>query len=173
MTFPGPWGTLALQGTDVTPLLALLGSDQPAVANVVRSYLGTSGARVSMVGVDHDPAVAGGAIPPNANVLIQPSLSLPLDFVAGIVQPVIGQLPGVVGAVTRENVTLPGGESRRFTFQISATGADGTVSTATLQTYLLTHGPNAYLITFVTLADEAGRDDPIFDSIIGTFAFTP
>ena len=45
MTFPALWSTLAVSGGDVEPLLELLGSNQPGIADLVRNYLSASGAR--------------------------------------------------------------------------------------------------------------------------------
>jgi hypothetical protein len=172
MTFPGGWWVVPLAADEIGPLLDLLGSQQPEVADLVRRYLDLSGARASIAALDTDPEHSDGGIPPNANVLIQPTGGLPLTLVAPVVNSAISQLPGVQQPITQESVALPAGDAVRFTFRVATTSTDGTASTGVLRTYLLTRGTNGFLVTFVTTEQQLARDEPTFDSIIGSFRFT-
>ena len=123
-----------------------------------------------MVGLDTDPLRAGASIPPNANVLIQPTFFLPLDFVGGVVEGVIKQLPGVTGDVTKESITLPAGNAIRFTFQLVARPPRARHRPGTPPDVPVDARRQRYLVTFVTLSDQVARDTPAFDQIIDTFA---
>lgn len=167
LTLPPLWAGLAVDVDDVEPLLTVLGSQQPEVVELIRTYLQISGARVSMVALDNDPAHGGGSIPPNANVLVQPTFGFPDEFVVGVVSSALGRLPGVVAPPTRESVTLPAGPATRFRFDIRTGGGTGS-----LATYLLIRGGSAYLVTFVTVAEQLPRDEPIFQAVVNSFRFT-
>lgn len=169
ITLPPQWAALAVDPEDVGPLLDLLGTQQPEVADLVRTYLDLSGARISMITLDNDPEHAGPGIPPNANILVQSSLGLPLDFVAAGVAEVIGRLPGVTTDVTRERVSLPAGDAIRMTFEVSTEG--GTGPTGALVSYLIVRDGDAYVVTFVTLKEQLGRDGPVFDEMIRSLCF--
>jgi hypothetical protein len=151
-------------------LLDLLGTQQPAVADLVRDYLQLSNARISMVALEGGLPGSGG-LPANANVLVQSSLGLPLSLVSSFVSSAIGQLPGVVGPVTRETVSLPGGEAARLRFEVQV-DVEGTVlPTTALESYILIRGEEAYVVTFVTSADQLADDQPVFDGIIQSLCF--
>lgn len=166
LTLPPLWDGLAVDPEEVDALLAFLASQQPEVVELIRTYLEISGARVSMVALDNDPA-HGGVIPPNCNVLLQPTFGFPDEFVAGVVASALGRLPGVVAPVTRESVNLTAGPATRFRFDVR-TAAE----TMSLATYLLIRGERAFLVTFVTAGDQPAGDEPAFQSIIGSFRFT-
>jgi hypothetical protein len=169
MTMPPGWFALAVGEGEVDALLGLLGSQQPEVADVIRSYLEVSGGRVSMVGLDTDPDHASGGIPPVANVLIQPNAGLTLDFSGFVVAQVLGQLPGVTGDVTRESVVLPAGEAIRLRYAIVTAGGSG--QTVALTTYLTMRGAEAFLFTFATPAEQEPRDSPVFDAMMQSVCF--
>lgn len=167
LTLPPLWDGLAVAPEDVDALLAVLASQQPEVVELIRTYLEISAARVSMVALENDPAHSGGVIPANANVLVQPTFGFPDEFVAGVVASALGRLPGVVAPVTRESVALPAGPATRFRFDVTTSSGTGS-----LATYLVIRGERAFLVTFVTAADQLARDEPAFQSIIGSFRFT-
>ncbi len=171
ITLPPGWLALPVQESDVDALLDLLGTQQPAVADLVRDYLELSGARVSMVALELGLGGTASALPANANVLIQPSLGLPLSFVSGLVSSVIEQLPSVTGPVTRDIISLPAGEAARLRFEVEVDTGTISVPTTALESYILIRGEEAYVVTFVTSADQVAADQPVFDAIIRSLCF--
>lgn len=164
---PSGWLVLPVTGDDIGPLLDLLGQSQPDVAQLIRTYLDVSGAKVSLVGVD--PALAaGGGLPPSAIVLLQPTLGFSLDLVGGVVGGALGRVPGVVGGVQKLKVALPQGDAIRFTFDVQTAAATGNIR---LVQYLIVRGSQGYLVTFTTQASQIERDGPVFDRIIGSLTF--
>jgi hypothetical protein len=164
------WLALPVEDADVDALLDLLGSQQPAVADLVRDYLELTNARISMVALEGGLGGSAG-LPANANVLIQPSFGLTLPFVSSFVSSAIEQLPGVVGPVTRETVSLPGGEAARLRFEVQADVGGTALPTTALESYILIRGEEAYVVTFVTSADQLADDQPVFDGIIQSLCF--
>ncbi|MBA3307779.1 MAG: hypothetical protein H0T04_03740, partial [Chloroflexi bacterium] len=134
-------------------------------------YLELSGARISMVGLDGGLGGAAIALPANANVLIQPSLGLPLAFVSGLVSTAIERLPGVTGPVTRDIISLPAGEAARLSFEVEVDTGGASLPTTALESYILIRGDDAYVVTFVTSADQVGADRRVFDGIIESLCF--
>jgi len=171
ITLPVGWLALPVEDADVDALLDLLGSQQPAVADLVRDYLELTNARISMVALEGGLGGTGSALPANVNVLIQPSLGLSLSFVSSLVGSVIEELPGVTGPVTTENVSLPAGEAARLRFQVQVDTEGVTVPATALESYILIRGSEAYVITFVSAADQVGDDQPVFEEIIGSLCF--
>jgi hypothetical protein len=171
LALPASWVALPVTGGDITALLSLLGQAQPGVANLIKSYLDVTGAKVSLVGLDPAGTAAGG-LPAGAIVLLQPNpLGLSLDFLGGVVGVALGRVPGLVGGVQKEKVQIASGEAIRFTFDVGASGASGAPVTGRLVQYLVVRGRQGYIITFTTSSDHIARDGPLFDAIIASLTF--
>lgn len=169
ITVPAGWTGRTIDPNDIAPLLDLIGTAQPEAADLLRTYLNVTGARVSLVAVDNDVSHYVDGLPPTANVLIQPSFGLSLSFVGSNVAQIIGGLPAVSGDVSREEVTLPAGPAMRLTFRVATDGAAG--PSAAVVSYLLVRGSSAYLYTLVAPESEAVRDTQVFEVMIRSLCF--
>lgn len=166
LSLPASWLVLDLSAGDLDALVTQLGQTQPQLAGFLRAYLGLTGGRgFSLLGLDLAPERLTGGLPPNVNVVVQPSLGLSLDFFAQITVGALQRLPGISGPVQQERVALPAGEAFKASYGVSAGPPGAEVRTAVVH-YLIVSGGRAYVVTFTTREEDLARDSPVFDAIV-------
>lgn len=146
-------------------LNAVSGRDPQMAAVLSTQVRSMVASGVAYFAFDFEPVGRVGGYVTNLNILKTPvPAGISLSFIAQASAAQLEQLDAVRKPVERRTVALAAGESEELRFQMT----QGPAVIATTQ-YLYVNGPNLYILTFSTTAEQATTYAGVFEGIARSF----
>jgi hypothetical protein len=166
ITLPPTWRQIQMDTATLDAALNSVSARDPQMAAVlsaqVRSMVASG---IAYFAFDFEPVGRVGGFVTNLNVLrTAVPAGVSLAFIADSSVAQLEQLSAVSKPIARRKVTLQAGESEELRFQMS----QGAAVVASTQ-YLFVTGPDLYVLTFSTTAEQSAAYVGVFEGIARSF----